>query len=297
MYPHLFRDLVVRDTDSIVPYTLGLQVHADYFVPHRHHFIEFSYVIQGEGTETVDGHVHPLRPGTFSLLLPSQVHTLHASADKPISLYVGGLDVGNLSHRIPLLDSVERMLLQAQDNLPSHVHFSGEEAASMEILFKEMAVHLQEQDGWAEAMFIARLTEALSRFDKARRPRNIALETPAPAMPTRGDFRQIVQYVRTHSNEPLSLRHLAGQFHRSEASISAGFKRLMGGSYLDFLHELRVRDACALLRASSLSVTEVAVEVGYESYETFARVFRQRKGMSATAWRKRVSGAVATIQS
>ena len=116
-------------------------------------------------------------------------------------------------------------------------------------------------------------------------------------MPTRGDFRQIVQYVRTHSNEPLSLRHLAGQFHRSEASISAGFKRLMGGSYLDFLHELRVRDACALLRASSLSVTEVAVEVGYESYETFARVFRQRKGMSATAWRKRVSGAVATIQS
>ena len=44
--------------------------------------------------------------------------------------------------------------------------------------------------------------------------------------------------------------------------------------------------ACALLRASNLSITEVAVEVGYESYETFARAFRKRRGMSAASWRK-----------
>ena len=51
----------------------------------------------------------------------------------------------------------------------------------------------------------------------------------------------------------------------------------------------KVSDACALLRASNLSITEVAVEVGYESYETFARAFRKRRGMSAASWRKRAA--------
>ena len=289
MFPYLFRDLVVRDTDHIVPYTLGLQEHADYFVPHRHHFIELSYVIRGEGTETVDGHVHALIPGTFSLLLPSQVHALHASSDKPVSLYVGGLDVGNLPHRIPLLESVEQMLLQAPATLPAHTVFRGGDAGQMNLLFQDMLSQLQRQDGWAEAMFIARLTEALYRFDMARRGQGTKKEIPEPVLPARGDFRQIVHYVRTHANESISLRHLSERFHRSEASISAGFKRLMGNSYLDYLHELRIRDACALLRASNLSITEVAVEVGYESYETFARAFRKRRGMSAASWRKRAA--------
>ena len=286
MVPYLFRDLVIRDTDRIVPYTLGLQEHADYFVPHRHHFIEFSYVIRGEGTEAVDGHVHALRPGTFSLLLPSQVHTLHASASNPISLFVGGLDVGNLPTRIPLLESVEQMLLQAPAALPSHLRFTGEDAARMEALFRSMLSQLHNQDGWAEAMFIAGLTEALCLFDRARRAHETKKEIPEPVLPARGDFRQIVHYVRTHANESISLRHLAVRFHRSEASISAGFKRLMGGNYLEFVHEIRIRDACALLRASNLSITEVAMDVGYESYETFARAFRQRRGMSAGRWRK-----------
>ena len=285
MHPHLFRDLVVRDTDHVVPYTIGLQEHADYFVPHRHHFIEFSYVIRGEGTETVDGRVHPLRPGTFSLLLPSQVHTLHADADNPVSLYVGGIDPGSLPEPAPLMDDLARLLLHAPENLPAHVRFLDEEAVKMEILFREMLVHHSGQGAWDPLLFFARLFEALALFDQKRRIIPVSPSHPS-ASPERSDFRHIVHYIQTHVNEPLTLRFLAERFHRSDSSISAGFRRLMGGSCHDFLNDLRIRDACALLRSSSLSVTAVAMEVGFESYETFARVFRQRKGMTATSWRR-----------
>ena len=322
MIPHLFREVMIRDTDRAVPFTLCLQEHADYFVPHRHHYIEFSYVVRGAGTETVDGRVHPLLPGTFSLLLPSQVHTLHARPETPVSLYVGGFGLGSLSGLDSLTGGLERRLLLAPAELPSQVRFLGEDALRMEERFRDMLARYEGNGAWDSSLFLARLLEVLAVFDETRRAGFLPVADPDKALretgaeagaklagaadrakiagavqagqaglvaqaAERSDFRHIVHYIQTHANEPISLRHLAQRFHRSESSISAGFQRLMGGSYLDFLHDLRIRDACALLRASSLSVTEVAVEVGYESYETFARVFRQRKGMPASAWRRR----------
>ena len=284
MYPQLFPNVVVRDTDRIVPYTLCLQEHADYFIPHRHHYVEFSYVIRGEGTETVDGKVHPLLPGTFSLLLPSQIHTLHAGADTPVTFYVGGIGLDLLSGMDPLLGGLEDRLLRVSETLPSFVRYQDADAGRMEEHFRIMLRCLAEPDPWSSPLFLAHLIEVFAEFDKRRR-----IDTPFhhPA-PTRTDQRAIVHYVQAHANEPLTLRHLSERFHRSESAISAGFKRLMGSTYLDFLHELRIRDACALLRSTSLSVTEVALEVGFESYETFSRAFRKRMGTGAQKWRKTV---------
>lgn len=303
MHPELFREVTIRDTDRVVPYTLCLQTPADYFVPHRHNYIEFSYVIAGEGTEETDGRVHPLVPGTFSLLLPAQVHTLHARPEHPVSFYVGGVSLDVLAGLEPVAGGLERLLLEAPPELPSHVRFRDGDAMRVEQLFQEMLALVSGEDAWDRIRFLARLFEVFALFDLQRRAEHplppstrvradsaeTAESNPASgvsAAPQPSDFRHIVRYVQQHANEPISLRMLSERFHRSESSISAGFRRLMGGSYLDFLHDLRIREACALLRATSLTVTQVAVEVGYESYETFARVFRQRKGMSARAFRR-----------
>lgn len=303
MHPELFREVTVRGTDRVVPFTLCLQTPADYFVPHRHNYIEFSYVIRGEGTEEIDGRVHPLVPGTFSLLLPAQVHTLHARPDHPVSFYVGGVSLDVLAGLEPVAGNLEKRLLEAPQALASHVRFDDHEARQVEQLFREMLGLVDGGEDWDRVRFLFRLLEVFALFDGQRR-RHLLHADPAAASseiaPGSGgrrgkaegavqepsDFRHIVRYVQQHANEPISLRVLSERFHRSESSISSGFRRLMGGSYLDFLHDLRIREACALLRATSLSVTQVAVEVGYESYETFARVFRQRKGLSARAFRR-----------
>ncbi len=306
MHPELFREVTVRDTDRVVPYTLCLQTPADYFVPHRHNYIEFSYVIGGEGIEETDGQVHPLVPGTFSLLLPAQIHTLHARPEHPISFYVGGVSLDVLAALEPVAGNLESRLLEAPPELPSHVRFRDADAARVGQLFHEMLERVSGEDAWDRIRFLGRLLEVFALFDGQRRigwPQAVTRKPlssgvaegtapvcGSPAVPQSSDFRHIVRYVRLHANEPISLRMLSERFHRSESSISAGFRRLTGGSYLDFLHDLRIREACALLRATSLSVTQVAVEVGFESYETFARVFRQRKGMSARAFRRRPPG-------
>jgi AraC-like DNA-binding protein len=44
--------------------------------------------------------------------------------------------------------------------------------------------------------------------------------------------------------------------------------------------------AANLLRASSLSLTRVAEEVGYETDAAFSRAFRREYGMPPAAWRR-----------
>lgn len=74
----------------------------------------------------------------------------------------------------------------------------------------------------------------------------------------------------------------------SVPAISSGFKRLTGENYLTYLHGIRIKNACSLLRtAHTLSVMDIALEVGYNSYETFARVFRRQMGVTAMGYRKK----------
>jgi len=43
------------------------------FRPHRHDFLEFSYVIDGRGSESINDAKHQMLPGTFTFVLPYQV--------------------------------------------------------------------------------------------------------------------------------------------------------------------------------------------------------------------------------
>jgi len=312
MFPHLFHELVARDTERVVPYTVDLHVDADYFVPHRHNYIEFSYVIRGNGTESVNGILHPLTPGTFSLLLPSQVHALHSDAANPITFYVGGISLEKVFGSDETGGGIERLLLNAAETLPAHVLFSGEAADAMTRIFREMHGFYGKQDPWNHYLFLARLLEALVLFDLERRRQSTGqgeesettsamsgdqtdadehtnggkpARNPRLSQQTGTDFRRIIHYVQTHCSEPLTLHMLSERFHASPASISAGFRRRMGVNFVDFQHELRIRNACALLKSSSLSIVDIAMETGFGSYESFARVFRKRKGMSAAAYR------------
>jgi AraC family transcriptional regulator len=65
------------------------------------------------------------------------------------------------------------------------------------------------------------------------------------------------------------------------------FRSVTGETLFGFIQRLRLeRSASALLAGPDRSVLEVALDHGFASSATFARAFRARFGMSATAWRR-----------
>jgi len=97
---------------------------------------------------------------------------------------------------------------------------------------------------------------------------------------------RVIDHIRRHLAEELSLSSLAGVAAFSLFHFHRVFKATTGETLFGFIQRLRIeRAAVALTAHPDQSVLEVALDHGFSSAATFARAFRARFGMSATAWR------------
>ena len=97
---------------------------------------------------------------------------------------------------------------------------------------------------------------------------------------------RVIDHIRRHLAEELSLSSLAGVAAFSPFHFHRVFKATTGETLFGFIQRLRIeRAAVALTAHPDQSVLEVALDHGFSSAATFARAFRARFGMSATAWR------------
>ena len=97
---------------------------------------------------------------------------------------------------------------------------------------------------------------------------------------------RLIQYVREHYAEDLSLKQLARQFKGSAAYIGQVFKRDMGVSFSNYLKKVRLDRACALLRESDLPVRDIAKQVGFQNENYFFNVFHRAVGISPAEYRR-----------
>ena len=94
-----------------------------------------------------------------------------------------------------------------------------------------------------------------------------------------GEFKQILGYL-AENHTHTTLDELAQHFGRSRSHISHLFKANTGLSLRAWCNELRLADARLLLQSTSLPVTEIAYEVGFEDVSYFIKLFREKYGVS-----------------
>jgi AraC family transcriptional regulator len=97
---------------------------------------------------------------------------------------------------------------------------------------------------------------------------------------------RVIDHVRDHLADDLTLQELAGVAAFSPFHFHRIFRAVTGETLFAFIQRLRLeRSALALIRHPDESVLAVALDHGFSSAATFARAFKVRFGMSATAWR------------
>lgn len=99
---------------------------------------------------------------------------------------------------------------------------------------------------------------------------------------------EIKDYIRAHYCESdMGLARVGSEFRVSESYLSTLFKEQSGGNFGDFLETLRIEKACELLQDKTITVNEVAEEVGYNSVQSFRRAFKRVKGVSPKEQREK----------
>lgn len=94
-----------------------------------------------------------------------------------------------------------------------------------------------------------------------------------------GEFKLLLSYL-AENHTHVTLDALAAHFGRSRSHISHLFKANAGVSLRAYCNDLRLCDAKGLLQSTSLSVTEVAYEVGFDDASYFIKLFREKYGIS-----------------
>lgn len=97
--------------------------------------------------------------------------------------------------------------------------------------------------------------------------------------------RQLLEYIRMHYREKLTLSDLAEQFHLSPKYISRYFKEKFHLTISEYIWHLRMNHAKGLLEDTQLSITEVAEQSGFSSVSFFIREFTGANGCAPRKWR------------
>jgi len=100
--------------------------------------------------------------------------------------------------------------------------------------------------------------------------------------------RIIERYFRncSHENETPTIDGLANCIYTSVRSTQRILKEIYGKSFSDLLTEYRLEKALELMKKSELSITDIAMQSGYNQYKTFYMAFTKHYGISPTRYRE-----------
>jgi AraC-like DNA-binding protein len=100
-----------------------------------------------------------------------------------------------------------------------------------------------------------------------------------------------IQFLESHLDQALDLGALAKAVGASPHHLSRKVSAETGLTLQRHLRRLRIEKACEELDSKRMNVTEVALEVGYQSLSHFAKAFREETGRTPRQWLAGKSGA------
>ena len=95
------------------------------------------------------------------------------------------------------------------------------------------------------------------------------------------------RYIDLHFQEPLSTSDISAALGYNRNYFCTLFRNSFGTTFIKYLNEYRVRRATDDYRGSSLSLPEIAANVGFGDYSCFSKSFTKYIGVTPTAYFKK----------
>lgn len=97
--------------------------------------------------------------------------------------------------------------------------------------------------------------------------------------------KDVIAYIQMHLEEELSLNLLALTFEKNPSFLSNTFSKETGQSLTKFIQQTRIGEAVRLFNTTDLSVSEVAMSVGYQDFSYFSKIFTKVVGTNPRSYR------------
>ncbi|MCC3376033.1 AraC family transcriptional regulator [Cohnella sp. REN36] len=257
--------------------------------PHWHYHMELLIFDAGEADVLLGSRTIRASAGDLLLIPPCSVHAVTADPGTASKHYVVGFDPELLAPMPALLLQVKYMLPNRPD---AHLHLRAGTLAERGAagIGAEAEALLREYSRRDPAFELA-VTSGIFRLMGGLIRALPELGLDGRASGTERDryrLRDTLAYIDAHSHEPLTASDMARISMMSYSHFAACFKRTMRTPFSAYLHFVRVRKAERLLLDPSRSITQIALETGFNDTSYFIKHFRRLRGLTPLQYRKAV---------
>ena len=118
------------------------------------------------------------------------------------------------------------------------------------------------------------------------------LYTPSAVEPPRTlrhaeQMKNVLRRIRRDYAAPLTLSDLAAEAGLAPKYLCRVFRQVTGRTPIDYLNYYRIECAAELLCTTADSVTDIALQCGFNDLSYFSRLFKRQKNTSAHSYRSR----------
>lgn len=97
-----------------------------------------------------------------------------------------------------------------------------------------------------------------------------------------------INYINQHANRVVSVEDVAAAVGLSRRMLHNRFKQAIGRSIHDEIKRVRIQQAIRMLVETNMTVTEIALAMGYSGPEKLSRYFQRETGATPLAYRKKI---------
>lgn len=96
-----------------------------------------------------------------------------------------------------------------------------------------------------------------------------------------------VRFIRQHSKEPIQVTDVVETTTLSRRALEQRFRNVLGRSVLSEIRRVRIELVAQMLVDTTLSISQIALALGYTGVDHIARYFKREMGMNLLAYRKK----------
>jgi len=281
----LFRDnewVYVNRSDELQEYN-GIM--------HKHDFIEIAYVISGKGLHIVGDRKYNTRKGDLFILNEDIPHGFFPDREgvQPVvynCVFMPNFLDASLLGNAHFQDIYSSFLFKSffPEDQPENadLSLSGTEYQDIGNLFHKMYEEYKNRNkGYPEIIraYLIELIVKVFRFIDGGTHRNTSPQNQRLVY-------QAVDYLKKHFNSDIRLEELAMQSFISKNYFSRLFKEVTGISFTDYIQNLRVDEACSLLKNTDMKIIDIAHQAGFNDIKFFYEVFKKITGKTPGEFRK-----------
>lgn len=262
---------------------------------HRHEETQIMWIIKGTGTLAVEQHLIDFKAGDIFYLGANQSHVFKARFEEgeqhrvhAISVFFDPFKKLAAFFSLPELASLKTFILHAE---------TGFKVAPAIKKTVGVALHaLKEQQGFEQVFAFIRVLNCLREYHQQHIFLPGSKNHSASVSDSDRRILEAKEYIRKKfAHQTLCLQEIAAQANLTPQAFCRSFKKHTGVTYIEYLNELRVQEACKLLTADRLnSISSAAYNSGFNSLTNFNRVFRSLIGCPPKEYLKRYRSATTT---